>query len=142
MIMEIVKAMSKQIHLAIGDITIYSEQIKSNMKKPCVFISLLNFEEDKIMANRYFQKLSFNVSYYPLENLCKNEEFFDIGTKIKDSLEQIKTMDNDTLLNGTNMSFTVKDGYLNVFVTYGYFVLKESEKAEKMGMLSIINKSS
>lgn len=142
MINEIMEAMADSLNEIFPESKIYNEQIKSKIDTPCLFISLKSFKEDKMISNRYFNKVSFQITYHAKNQMNKNDEFFSVYEKIKDALEILRF--NENVYNGKDISFEIKEGILHFYVTYSYFILKiredEEEQDEKMYYLKNIQK--
>ncbi len=137
MVINIINAISVALNNEFKEYPVYSEQIKSNLQKPCFFINISSFSEEKMLSNRYSQRATFRITHFISESLRTNEELINVANCVKDIIEFID-FDNHKF-NGKKISYNIEENMLIFYVTYSYFVYKTSvEDTEKMGDFDII----
>lgn len=111
---------------------IYKEQIVQGMEKPSFFIWQMDVAQEKLMRNNYKRLYQMNVRYHPeSNNLNQYEVLADIGNRLLESLATIEVpiflgrydTDGEQMadlksVRGSQMSFRIVDGILQVFVSY------------------------
>ncbi len=130
--------------------TIYKEKMVENMVKPCFFIWTMDVSQEKELRNNYTRAYQMNIRYHPVdkdgrcyENLCeKGNELLDYLSQI--SLPIIVGYDandnaivDDKPIYGTQMSFTITDDVLQVYVTYSIRAKQQLPKDIPMQTLKI-----
>jgi len=133
-------------------ITIYKEQIVQGFKKPCFFIWVMDVSQEKIMRNVYTRDYQMNIRYHPEEKDTKTyETLSDIGNKL---LYELRTIDVPIFLGrygtdgepiedkkpvrGIQMSFEIKEGVLQFYVTYSIKAKQVVDEIPVMKSLEII----
>ena len=123
MINKIIDAISIKLFEIFGEnYTIYKEDIKQNLHKPCFFIDVVNSDMNQIVANRYYLNNYFDICYFSCKDENKNE-MLNVIDSLFTNLEYI-TLENGDLLRGLNMNFEIVDYVLHFFVQYNLIVKK------------------
>lgn len=111
---------------------IYKEQIVQGMEKPSFFIWQMNVDQEKQMLNNFNRVYQMNIRYHPVDDdLNQYQTLADAGHKLLEYLTEIevpiflgkydnenKPVEEKKPIRGSQMSFTITDGVLQVFVTY------------------------
>lgn len=131
---------------------IYKEKIVQGMKKPCFFIWVMDVSQEKIMRNVYTRDYQMNIRYHPEEKDSKTyETLSDIGNKLLDKLTTIdvpiflgrygsdgEPIEDKKPVRGIQMSFEIKEGVLQFYVTYSIKVKQLVDEVPEMESLEII----
>lgn len=113
-----------------SDTEIFTEEIKQGLSPPCFSVRCVKSRTERFLGNRFKCQYDFVVCYFT-ENNSLYSESYDVCGGLFDALELISTDDN-SLLRGTDMSYTVKDGVVSFSVRYTFFVYR-TDGCEKMG---------
>lgn len=107
---------------------IYGDKIEQGLEEPCFLILPINSGRNHVIGQRYEQKNSFDIHYFP--ETSNRSEINAIQERLYGALEYIKA--GDSLLHGTNLNGDTVDGILHFFVDYDMFLLKRLPETEKM----------
>lgn len=118
--------------------TIYTENVKQDLKEPCFFIFCLNPNGSKLIGNRYKRNYAFDIQYMPKDLESVNKECNEVAEKLMNELEYI-TVD-ESLVRGINMNGETVDDVLHFFINYNMIVKKDITKEESMGEIKITQK--
>lgn len=138
MVLEIIKALSVNIKKEYENLDVYLEKVKSKVSMPCVFITIDSVYEEKILCNRYKQKVCLKITYFLDEYIKTNENLLKEANKIKNIIEKIGILNN--YYNSKNIEFKISENCLIFYVTYSYYVYKiknETEEKDKMQYMEI-----
>lgn len=105
---------------------IYGEEIKQGLQEPCFFIKILKSSIKHVLGKRYFLSQSFDIHYFPENDLNTEKEMLEIADNLYDALEYVDW--EGDLVRGTNMNYKIIDDVLHFFVDYNYYILKNQTK--------------
>lgn len=115
MINKIVKGIAKALNQEFGDdYEIYQNDVLQGLKEPCFFIAPLGVVKESFLQNRFLQRNSFDVHYFPQEE-SDNKEMQNAAERMLDCLEWIIP---EEPIRGTDIHWQVEDGVLHFFVSY------------------------
>lgn len=110
---------------------VYKEKTVQSFNKPSFFIWVMDVSQRKLMNNNYERYYQMNIRFHTVDDNPKEyEELSDIGNKLLYSLALLdvpilvfdalsnKTIEQNKPIKGTQMSFNIVDGVLQMFVTY------------------------
>ena len=127
MVSEIIKAISVTLNRVFGDDfeVYFSKDVQQGLKEPCFIIALMGSSRIRRIDHRYQQLNSFDLQYFPSEKYG-NAEMIGVAEELFDALELIKLNDDD-LVHGTNLNYSIMDGVLHFFLDVNMFLKKELE---------------
>jgi len=119
---------------------IHTESLEQGLEEPCFFIFSLKPMQTKIVGNRYFSNQSFDVQYFPSNQLIDGElktnyELNEVEGRLMDVLEYI-TVDGG-IVRGTKMNAETIDNILHFFINYNMIVKKDIAKEDSMENLKV-----
>lgn len=121
--------------------TIYKEQIVEGMDKPCFFVGILDVSQTKGLGDKHDRTYMMQVRYHVETGQTDLYEQLDqIGNELLDVLRYISIpfdSDKPQLLRGTNLSYNIVDGVLQVFVTYTVNIQTLTSRLPIMEQLTI-----
>lgn len=137
MIQEMVQAMTQAIYTVAPDIPIYDAQTEQPFKVPCFHIVLKAMNQKKNLGNRYQQTYSYDVRYYPAENIGAEVDVRRIQELAVDALEWIEVSNKP--VKGLDIRAEYAEGMLHVFVDYQVSVIEVGDPDGLMEQLEIKN---
>ncbi|MCD8090944.1 MAG: hypothetical protein LUD81_10085 [Clostridiales bacterium] len=132
MVNSIIEGISLALYGEFGEgYTIYKEEVKQGLERPCFFIQCLNPKIERFMGVRYYRQNQFAIQYFP-ESEDYNEEIFDVIDRMYTALEFITACGN--LIMGKGIETSINEGILTFVINYDMFVAeyKEKPKMEEM----------
>lgn len=126
MINNIIEGISINLKNGFGDTySIYSGDIKQDLKRPCFFIKALDPSISAKLGNRQYREYPFDIHYYPGE---ETENSFEMNTVAESLIDILKLIPlKDDLIRGSHMTYQVEDSILHFKVKYNLFVTKQIE---------------
>ena len=137
MVNELIRAIAKAIRKEFQQEPIYSEQVEQGLQEPCFFILCLSQKEQAKLDVRFLAQHAFVISYVPKGG---NADCWEVQAKLQRLLEFI-TLDDDSVVRGTNRKGEIKEGILHFFVDYDFYMKKEKEPEIYMELLQIDEKT-
>lgn len=133
---EIMDAVTRKIFEIFGDgYTIYTDNVKQDLKEPCFFVSFLEPSHKPLLGKRYRRIYDMSIQYFPVgEDLSR--EMNQIVDRLIEGLEYISLPDG-SLRRGMDMSGRISDDILTFLVTYDMFGLKPEKEKEPMEALTV-----
>lgn len=129
MIQSIIEGISSAIYEEFGgEFTIYSEEVKQDLKEPCFIISCVRTGHIPEMRRRYTQNNPFWVQYIPKKNGREKAECCAAAERLERCLKYI-TVGGD-LVRGVDIHHETNDGVLTFSVTYKVRIKECSELPE------------
>lgn len=119
---DIIDGVSIKLNEIFGDdYTIYTDNVKQDLKFPCFFIKKMPSSKKKLIGSRYQNKLNLIV-----HAILENEDM-ELLNDISDKLYELEyiTLINKDILRGTEIKTEISDGVLLFFITYQFFTYKE-----------------
>ena len=95
---------------------IYTEEVEQGFCEPCFFIQCLSQSEKDKLSERFLAQHSFVISYFPKKG---NAECWQVQKKLQYLLYYI-TLEEGSLLRGTNRKGSITEGVLQFFVNYDF----------------------
>lgn len=105
---------------------IYVDEVKQDLETPSFFIDLLAHTHTLFLGNRYYRTQTFDIVYFPSEDVVSNAEILSVTDELDYLLEYITLTDNTTL-RGINLRHETVDNVLHFFLDYNFFVYKKEE---------------
>ena len=116
---------------------IYTEEVEQGFCEPCFFIQCLSQSEKEKLSERFLAQHSFVISYFPKKG---NAECWQVQKKLQYLLYYI-TLEEGSLLRGTNRKGSITDGVLQFFVNYDFPMKYKVKPDEKMEVLKVYGKT-
>ena len=124
-----------RIHEHFGDdYNIEIESKEQGFTKPCFFVQMLETQEIAKPMNRYLLINPVKIVYFPESEYEPMDECYGVQSDLKDLLHYI-TLEDGTVLRGTDIRTRVDGGLLEVFVNYDFYATKDANRSELMGVL-------
>lgn len=128
-----------------SSIRIYKETTRQGLIKPCFFIWTLDVDQTKLMNNNYLRVYQMNVRFHAQDDIDNlYEKLCELGDKLLYVLSKIYVpirVDEQTVVDkpviGKQMSFSVVEDVLQVYVTYTIKVKEALDKMPEMRVLDI-----
>lgn len=140
MVNEIIDGIAKAIKTEYKSCSIYVDEVKQGLKRPCFFIALIDALQEQKLDNRLWREHIFDVHYFPAKNAPVREINSVIDT-LRTSLLYISVVDvydnKANLVRGTEMRHEIVDGVLHFFVNYNLFVLVPPENNPYMETIGV-----
>lgn len=115
MINKIAAGISQALNREFGDgYSVYQNNVSQGLVEPCFFIAVLESSKEQYLQNRFLQRSSFDVHYFPKDE-TDNREMQDTAERMLACLEWILP---EQPIRGTDIRWQVKDGVLHFFVNY------------------------
>ena len=105
--------------------------------EPCFFIQCLSQSEEDKLSERFLAQHSFVISYFPKKG---NEECWQVQKRLQYLLYYI-TLEEGSLLRGTNRKGSITEGVLQFFVNYDFPMKYRVKPDEKMEVLKVYGKT-
>ena len=116
---------------------IYTEEVEQGFCEPCFFIQCLSQSEKEKLSERFLAQHSFVISYFPKKG---NAECWQVQKKLQYLLYYI-TLEEGSLLRGTNRKGSITEGVLQFFVNYDFPMKYKVKPDEKMEVLKVYGKT-
>lgn len=116
---------------------IYTEEVEQGFCEPCFFIQCLSQSEKDKLSERFLAQHSFVISYFPKKG---NAECWQVQKKLQYLLYYI-TLEEGSLLRGTNRKGNITEGVLQFFVNYDFPMKYRVKPDEKMEVLKVYGKT-
>ncbi len=116
MLDDLVDAVGKALHSRFSEVTVYSEQVPQNFRKPCFLIRIPQSSQKPQLGKRYLQQYLFEVLYFPQKSNDMQQEYRRILLELYDVLEFIKC--SFGLFRSHNMRHEIKDNLLHFFMEF------------------------
>lgn len=116
---------------------IYTEEVEQGFCEPCFFIQCLSQSEEDKLSERFLAQHSFVISYFPKKG---NEECWQVQKRLQYLLYYI-TLEEGSLLRGTNRKGSITEGVLQFFVNYDFPMKYRVKPDEKMEVLKVYGKT-
>lgn len=116
---------------------IYTEEVEQGFCEPCFFIQCLSQSEEDKLSERFLVQHSFVISYFPKKG---NAECWQVQKRLQYLLYYI-TLEEGSLLRGTNRKGSITEGVLQFFVNYDFPMKYRVKPDEKMEVLKVYGKT-
>ena len=116
---------------------IYTEEVEQGFCEPCFFIQCFSQSEKDKLSERFLAQHSFVISYFPKKG---NAECWQVQKKLQYLLYYI-TLEEGSLLRGTNRKGNITEGVLQFFVNYDFPMKYRVKPDEKMEVLKVYGKT-
>lgn len=103
---------------AIFGFTVYTDEIKQGLKKPCFFIQTVENRSTRVTGNRFLISGIFDIHYFSESE--KTDDLLSVADKLLDVLDIISLKDTD--IRGTQISHNIADNVLHFMVSYNTFI--------------------
>ena len=123
MVKTILDSISKALYSKFGSTYhYYVEDMEQGTTKPCFNIGALTPMFRSTNYKDYYWTMPIVIHFFTNDKVDTNKTCLDMGQQVLDCLEYLET---DTLvLRGRDMSFTMVDDVLQVFITYNFWTEK------------------
>ena len=117
----ILDGISLKLNEKFGDeYTIYPEEVKQGMKRPCFFVKLLNPSNTKQRGETYYRENSYCIHFFPENTNEPKAECYKILDELYLALEYIEVEGNP--IRGIGMFGEIHDEILLFYINYNVFV--------------------
>ena len=136
MIQQILDGITNAIYNGFGDdYNIYVEPEEQGINEPCFFVSLVRSKEDEKTMGRFLQKNKFHITYFPkTEEQARQETgYYDPNLECYDTLKKLNeilryvTIEDESVVRGTNLEGEVKEKRLSFYVDYDLYVSRYTQ---------------
>lgn len=132
MVNDILYGISTALNTIFPDCPIYTDNVEQGLIEPCFFIIPLESSETRLLGNRAYRTIQFNLSYV---SKAKRLQLESIADKLYPILRQVKLLD-ESLINGFDLHHEIVDGVLHFFVTFKPTIIYEIDKMSNMENLA------
>lgn len=126
----LIEAVARTLDVAFG-LPVYQNQVAQGFEQPGFFIQTPEATRKRRRGQRYFQQISLEVLCFPAED-GDNRELTLRAEKLYDLLELLALPEgppwNGGTLRGLEMRHRIEDGVLCFFVTYRFYLWRDSEE--------------
>ena len=137
MVNQLIMAIARAIRKEFQQEKIFTDSVEQGIETPCFFILCISQKEFPKLDVRFLTEHTFVISYFPKNG---NYECWEVQSKLQRLLEFI-TLDDKSVLTGTNRKGKIKDNVLHFFVDYDFYMKKEKKEAnDYMEVLTIHEK--
>lgn len=134
MVNSLLNAVTKQLGTTFGkSYRYYVEDVEQGLTKPCFRADVLIPLQRSRSPVLYDRTIPIVVHYFSDSKTDLKKDCYTLGERIIECLEYLPF--KDTLLRGEDMSFQITDDVLQVFVTYKFTTVKESEQPDLLESL-------
>lgn len=133
MVNKLTTAIAEAIKSEFQEVDIITEQLEQGFESPCFFVFCESQREYAKLDIRFLAEHTFVIQYFPQ---CGNAECWEVLSKLHRLLEFI-TLDDGSIVTGTNRNSTIREGVLFFFVNYDFYMKKEKQPDEYMKELYI-----
>lgn len=119
------------LHSEFGDdYTFYVEDVEQNLKKPCFAVTALEPTIQSKSAVKYYRSTPLVIHYFTSKKDTVNakKDCYAIAERLWQALEYISSTDKRYQIRGENISWELVEGTLLFYITYGYYVVKQTEQ--------------
>lgn len=119
----IMDGISLKLNKTFGDdYTIYPEQVKQGLQRPCFFIKLLEPTSTKERGEIYVRENPYCIHFFPKNTNQPKAECYETLDELYHALEYIEVAGN--LVRGINMKGEIHDEVLQFYVNFNVRVRK------------------
>lgn len=129
MVNDILYGISTALNAEFPQCPIYTDTVEQGLVEPCFFVLPISSSESRLLGNRAYRNIAFDVHYISKEKRLQLE---DVACRLYVMLRQIKLLDG-SLLNGFGLSHEIIDGVLHFFVSFKPTILYKTEDIPSMG---------
>lgn len=102
----------------------YVEDTEQASKLPCFTIDVLNPLSRSVNKKDYYRTIPCVIHYFTNNKTTTTKECYSIGEKVLDCLEYINI--GERIVRGEDMSYTMVDDVLQIFITYHFWTEKNT----------------
>lgn len=136
MVNVVLDSISKALYTTFGtSYYYYVENIEQNANLPCFTIDVLNPLSRSVNRKDYYRTIPCVIHYFTNNKNTTVKECYSIGEQILECLEYLNI--DGQLVRGEDMSYTMVDDVLQVFITYGFWTEKIQTPETKVEELII-----
>lgn len=119
MVNSILNAVTKQLGTTFGDkYRYYVENVEQGLKKPCFTAQVIVPLQRKRSPVLYDRTMPMVIHYYSDSNNNIKQDCYAMGERVVECLEHLPF--NDAIIRGEDISWTIAEDVLQVFVTYKF----------------------
>lgn len=137
MVNDLTVAIAKAIKKEFQEVDILTEQLEQGFTSPCFFIFCESQKEHDKLEVRFLAEHTFVIQYFPKDG---NSECWEVLSKLHRLLEFV-TLEDGSMVAGTNRNGTIREGILFFFVDYDFYRKKEKQPEEYMRELQVHEKT-
>lgn len=113
-------SISEALHAKFGDTYhYYVEDVEQGTKTPCFSIDALNPTFRSTNRKDYYWTVPIVIHFFTNDKVSTNKTCFGVGQQVLECLEYLTVQGR--LLRGKDMSFTMVDDVLQIFITYNFW---------------------
>lgn len=137
MVNTVLNSVTKQLGSTFGSkYHYYVEDVEQKLARPCFTVDVLNPLCRSVNSTDYRWTIPVVVHYYTNNERLSKQDCYSIGNQALESLEYI-TISN-RLVRGEDMSFTLADDVLEIFITYRFWSEKERSVLDTMDDVELL----
>lgn len=133
MVNKLTIAIAKAIKKEFQEVELFTECVEQGFESPCFFVFCESQREYDKLDVRFLTEHTFIIQYHAKQG---NAECWDVLSKLHRLLEFI-TLDDGSIVAGTNRNSTIREGVLFFFVDYDFYMKKEKQPDEYMKELQV-----
>ena len=127
----VLDSISKALYTTFGkDYYYYVEDVEQKAKLPCFTIGVLNPLNRSINSTDYYRTVPCVIHYFTNNNNTTFKECYSVGEQVLECLEYLKI--GNLTIRGEDMSYTMVDDVLQVFITYRFWTKKVQTPETKL----------
>lgn len=111
------------------------EDVEQKAKLPCFTIGVINPISRSVNSTDYYRTMPCVIRYFTSNKNTTKNECYSIGERTLESLEYLNI--GERLVRGENMSFTMVDDVLQIFITYRFWTTNNSSVPDSIGEAEI-----
>lgn len=140
MVNQVVNSISTALHAKFGDShRYYVENIEQNIVEPCFTIGVLNPLVRSVNSIDYYRTVPCVLHYFSDNNKDTIVDCWSVGEEVLECLEYLPI--DGELVRAEDMSYTMVDEVLQVFLTYRFWTKRVVEEETKMSDVVVENTS-
>ena len=139
MVNKILNAVTKRLGTTFGKgYRYYVENVEQGLTKPCFTVDMLTPLQRSKSPVLYDRTMPIVIHYFSDSKTNLKNDCYDMSEKLVECLEYLPF--ENTTIRGENISWQIVDDVLQVFITYKFTTMVETEPKSKMeALLSKLN---
>ena len=134
MVNKVLNSISKALYTEFGEsYHYYVEDVEQATKLPCFHISVLSPLSRSVNRKDYYRTMPCVLHYFSDDKVTTNNNCYSIGERALECLEYLNL--DGQLVRSEDMSFTMVDDVLQIFLTYRFW----TEKVEDLDQMETLD---
>ena len=138
MINSVLDSLTKQLGDTFGKkYKYYKENVEQKLVRPCFTVDVLNPIKRSYNPKEYYLTVPCVIHYFTDNDKTPKADAYNMGEQLLECLEYLAHAGR--LIRGEDMSYTLVDDVLEVFITYRFYTETVLDKEDDMAELSGVN---